>query len=59
METYILMGICLVAWGATVGVIKLLMRDSDSAFLIGSLAGLMVAVGAGFAYYSHLASSGI
>lgn len=56
METYILMGICLAAWGVTVVVVKLLMKHSESAFIIGSLAGLLMAAAAGGAYYTHLAA---
>ena len=56
METYILMGICLAAWGITVGLFKFLMRDSEYAFVVGSIAGLLLAAAAGGAYYQHLAA---
>jgi hypothetical protein len=35
METYILMAVCLVAWGLTVGAVKLLMPSSENAFVMG------------------------
>ena len=35
METYILMAVCLVAWGLTVGAVKLLMPSSENAFVHG------------------------
>ena len=56
METYILMGICVVTWLVTLGVVKFLMRESESAFIVGSLAGLLMAAAAGGVYYSHLAA---
>ena len=56
METYILMGICLIIWGGTVGVVKLLMPSSENAFVIGALAGLLMAGAGGGAYYTHLAA---
>ncbi len=56
MEAYILMVVCLVAWGATVVLFKFLMRDSEYAFVIGSIAGLVLAAAAGGAYYQHLAA---
>ena len=59
METYILMGICLAVWLATVAVVKLLMRDSENAFVIGGLAGLLMAAAAGGAYYDLLSSTRI
>lgn len=56
MEAYILMVICLIAWGLTVVLFKFLMRDSDYAFVVGSIAGLLLAAAAGGAYYTHLAA---
>ena len=56
MEAYILMGVCLVAWGATVVLFKFLMKDSEYAFVIGSITGLILAAAAGGAYYQHLAA---
>ena len=56
METYLLMGICFAAWLVTVVVVRLLMRGSEHAFVVGSLAGLLMAMAAGGAYYTHLAA---
>ena len=56
METYILIAICLIAWLVTLGVVKLLMRQSDMAFIVGSIVGLLMAAAAGGAYYQHLAA---
>ncbi|MCP5150397.1 MAG: hypothetical protein H6983_17760 [Ectothiorhodospiraceae bacterium] len=56
METYILVGICLVAWLITVGLFKLVMRDSEYAFIVGALAGLFVAAAAGGGYFQYLAA---
>ena len=56
MEAYILMVICLAGWGATVVIFKFLMKDSENAFVVGSIVGLLAAAAAGGAYYSHLAS---
>ena len=50
------MVICLAAWGATVVIFKFLMKDSENAFVVGSIAGLLIAAAAGGAYYTHLAS---
>ena len=47
METYILIAICLIVWLVTMGVVKLLMRQSDMAFVIGSIVGLLLAAAAG------------
>ena len=56
METYILMAVCLVAWGLTVGAVKLLMPSSENAFVIGALVGLLMAGAAEGAYYTHLSA---
>ena len=56
METYILMAVCLAAWGVTVGAVKLLMPSSENAFVIGALTGLLMAAAAGGAYYTHLSA---
>jgi len=50
------MVVCLAAWGATVVLFKFLMRDSEYAFVIGSIAGLVIAAAAGGLYYQHLAA---
>ena len=55
METYILVVICLVAWLATVGLVKVVMRQSENAFVVGGLTGLLTAAAAGGVYYTHLA----
>ena len=56
METYILMAICLVCFIGTVGLFRLLIADRDQAMLIGAAAGLLIAIAAGGAYYTYLAS---
>ncbi|GMQ95879.1 MAG: hypothetical protein BMS9Abin14_349 [Gammaproteobacteria bacterium] len=56
MEAYVLMVVSLAAWGATVVLFKFLMRDSEYAFVIGSIVGLILAAAAGGAYYQYLAA---
>ena len=56
MEVYVLMGICLVTWGATVGLFSFLMESRENAFVFGSLGGLLLSIASGGAYYVHLAS---
>jgi len=51
------MAVCLAAWGLTVVLFKLLMKDSEYAFVIGSIVGLVLAVASGGAYYQHLAGT--
>ena len=55
MEASVLMVVCLAAWGATTVLFQFLMKDSEYAFVIGSIAGLVLAAAAGGAYYQHLA----
>ncbi len=57
MEAYVLMVVSLAAWGATVVLFKFLMKDSEYAFVIGSIVGLVLAAAAGGAYYQYLATS--
>ena len=56
MEVYMLMAICLVTWGATVGVFIFLMESRENAFIFGSLGGLLFSIVSGGAYYMHLSS---
>ena len=56
METYVLMVVCLAAWGATTVLFKFLMKDSEYAFVIGSIVGLVLAAAAGGAYFQYLAT---
>jgi len=56
VEVYVLMVVCLAAWGATVILFKFLMKESEYSFVIGSIAGLVIAAAAGGAYYQHLAA---
>jgi hypothetical protein len=56
MEIYILMGICLLTWGATVTLFTFIMDSRESALVFGSLGGLLLAVVTGGAYYVHLSS---
>ena len=56
MEAYVLMVVCLAAWGATVVLIKSLLKESEYAVVIGSIAGLGIAAALGGAYYQHLAA---
>jgi len=55
VETYILTGICLVVFIATVAVFRFLMEDRDTGVMLGLLAGLVLSVAAGGAYYAYLA----
>ena len=59
METYILLAVCFGAWLVTVVVIRLLMRESENAFIIGSLVGLLMAFAAGGAYWRFLSIPGV
>jgi hypothetical protein len=56
LEAYILTALCLVVWVATVALFKFLMPGNENAFIIGSLAGLVMAAAAAGLYYNHLAS---
>jgi len=56
VETYILMGICLLCFLGTVGLFQLLIADRDQAMLIGAAAGLLISIAAGGGYYTWLAS---
>ena len=56
VETYILMGVCLVCFLGTIGIFRLLIADPDQAMLIGAAAGLLIAIAAGGGYYTWLAS---
>ena len=54
-----MLGVCFVAWLATVVVVKLLMRESESAFIVGALVGLLMAAAALGAYWKVLSSTSI
>jgi len=56
VEVYVLMVVCLAAWGATVILFKFLMKESEYSFVVGSIVGLVIAAAAGGAYYQHLAA---
>ena len=56
MEVYILMAICLITWGVTVGVFSFLMDSRENAFVLRSLGGLRLSIASGGAYYVHLDS---
>lgn len=56
METYILLGICLLVWGVTVVLFKVLMPGNENSFVIGSVCGLLLATAAGGAYFQHLST---
>ena len=56
METFILMGVCLVCFLGTIGLFRFLIADRDQAMLIGAAAGLLIAIAAGGAYYTYLSS---
>lgn len=56
MEAYILMGIYLLTWAATVGLFTFLMDSRENAFVFGSLGGLLLSLASGGAYYVHLSS---
>ena len=56
MEVYVLMVVCLAAWGATGVLCKFLMKESEYAFVMGSVVGLVIAAAAGGAYYQHLSA---
>ena len=57
VEAYVLMAVCLATWGLSVVLFKYLMKDSEYAFVIGSIVGLVLAVASGGAYYQHLAGT--
>ena len=56
METYVLMAVCLVCFLGTIGLFRFLIADAEQATLIGAAAGLLIAIAAGGAYYTFLAS---
>ena len=56
METYILVGLSFAAWLVTVVVVRLLMRESEHAFVVGALVGLLMAGAAAGAYWTHLSA---
>jgi len=55
MEAYILTGICLATFIITVIVFRFIFEDPEYGMFFGSLAGLLLAIAAGGAYYMHLA----
>ena len=59
MEAYVLMMVCLATWGASVVLFKYLMKNSEYAFVMGSIIGLVLATASGGAYYQHLAGSSL
>jgi hypothetical protein len=56
VETYLLMGICLGTWVVTFAIFKFVVEDPEYGTIFGSLAGLILAIAAGGAYYVNLAS---
>ncbi|HEX9584286.1 MAG TPA: hypothetical protein VGB36_07275 [Gammaproteobacteria bacterium] len=56
METYILMTIVLVCFIGTTFGFRFLMQDPDQGMIIGAVAGLLVAIVAGFGYFSYLSA---
>ncbi len=54
MHPYILLGICVLIWGAAVGLSTFFMGSGEYAFVVGSLGGLMLAIATGGSYYVHL-----
>ena len=56
METYILMGICLVTFVATVVGFRFLLEDPEVGMIFGAIAGLVLSIAAGGAYYMQLSA---
>lgn len=56
VETYILMGICLVCFLGTIAIFRFLIADPEQAMLIGAAAGLLIAIAAGGGYFTWLAA---
>ena len=59
METYILMAIVLVCFAGTTFAFRFLMNDPEMGMITGAVAGLLISLVAGFAYFSHLSSCGV
>ena len=56
METYILMAICLVVFLGSIALFRFLVEDREMGLLYGCLAGLVLALPAGFGYFEYLAA---
>ena len=56
VETYILMAICLVTFVGTVVGFRFLLEDPEMGMIFGAVAGLILSIAAGGAYYMHLAA---
>jgi len=54
VETYILMAICLVVFLGSVALFRFLVEDREMGLLYGCLAGLVLALAAGFGYFEYL-----
>jgi hypothetical protein len=57
VETYILMGICLITFVGTIVLFRFIISDPDQANLIGGAAGLLLGIAAGGAYFKFLSAS--
>ncbi len=56
METYILMAIVLGSFAGTTFAFRFLLSDPEMGIIVGAVAGLVIALIAGFAYFSYLSS---
>jgi hypothetical protein len=56
METYILMAVVLVCFAGTTFGFRFLMDDPEMGMIVGAVAGLLIALVAGFGYFSYLSS---
>jgi len=56
VETYILMAICLVVFLGSIALFRFLVEDREMGLLYGCLAGLVLALAAGFGYFEYLAA---
>jgi len=59
VETYILMAIVLVCFSGTAFAFRFLMSDPETGMIVGAVAGLLIALIAGFAYFSYLSSCAV
>ena len=59
METYILMAIVLGCFTGTTFAFRFLLSDPETGIIVGAVAGLVIGIIAGFAYFSYLSSCAV